>query len=128
MCKFVGVEYVNLDRIRRMRLIGRIRRIRQIRGRAPPRPFFEGCKVRSLVSGVWSPYGRKTEEAEIYRTRSYRTRSRISGAMDKHLVKHGSTKSIFFALISHFSCIYAFFFVSVHAFSCASNHARTYIK
>ena len=48
-------------------LIGRIRRIgriREIGSRAPPQPFFEGCKVRSPVSGVWSPYGRKTKEAE----------------------------------------------------------------
>ena len=44
--------------------IGQIGRIREIGSRAPPRPFFEGWKVRSPVSGVWSPYGRKTEEAE----------------------------------------------------------------
>ena len=47
--------------IRRIRRIGRIR---EIGSRAPHRPFFEGWKVRSPVSGVWSPYGRKTEEAE----------------------------------------------------------------
>ena len=50
-----------IGRIRRIRRIGRIR---EIGSRASPRPFFEGCKVRSPVSGVWSPYGRKTEEAE----------------------------------------------------------------
>ena len=59
-----------IGRIRRIRQIGRIRRIRrigrirEIGGIAPPRPFFEGWKVRSPVSGVWSPYGRKMEEAE----------------------------------------------------------------
>ena len=47
--------------IRRIRRIGRIR---EIGSGGPPRPFFEGRKVRSPVSGVWSPYGRKTEEAE----------------------------------------------------------------
>ena len=50
-----------IGRIRRIRRIGRIR---EIGSRASPRPFFEGCKVRSPVSGVWSPSGRKTEEAE----------------------------------------------------------------
>ena len=50
-----------IGRIRRIRRIGRIR---EIGGRALPLPFFEGWKVRSPVSGVWSPYGRKTEEAE----------------------------------------------------------------
>ena len=53
-----------IGRIRRIRRIRRIGRIREIGGIAPPRPFFEGWKVRSPVSGVWSPYGRKTEEAE----------------------------------------------------------------
>ena len=31
---------------------------------ASSRPSTEGCKVKSPVSGVWSPYRRKTEEAE----------------------------------------------------------------
>ena len=41
-----------------------MKRIGLIGEKAPPRPFFEGCKVRSPVSGVWSPCGRKTEEAD----------------------------------------------------------------
>ena len=45
-----------------------MRRIGVIGEKASPRPFFVGCKVsgvRCPVSGVWSPYGRKTEETEL---------------------------------------------------------------
>ena len=70
-----------IGRIRRIRQIGRIRRIRQIGrireigSRAPPQPFFEGCKVRSPVfrslESIWTEDGGSggTGRAEPYRTR-----------------------------------------------------------
>ena len=32
--------------------------------KSPTPTLLEGCKIRSPVSGVWSPCGRKTEEAD----------------------------------------------------------------
>ena len=65
--RFLDIEFQIfrfLDKLVQVGRIGQISQIGLIGEQTSPRPFFEGCKVRSPVSGVWSPYGRKTEEAE----------------------------------------------------------------